>query len=392
VRQLHDYTLLLAVVLAIAGCSANTSEDQTAPPPKASDPPAAQSADASQTPSAHQPTKQSPDATGAPQSDQTADQSHPAPIPNNGQPGTPGSDAVPKITPEQIQQWLTEWAGDDAARRTEGGQQLAQAGDLALERIAHVLDHGAPELRLAAVTYLVGRVGARNKAAVAALARCLTDNDAALRHQALQAIEGLPEATLGGVVPQLVLQIANPDEDEIYRVRAIRLLGRLGSAARKSIDTMEKIVRSDSNPRVRRAALAAITKVAEPKQAEPFFVEILRSSDAIELRRSVPMWLSRVASTDDTVHTLISTFDDPDEQLRMQVNEALVAIGKPAVPALIETLSANDSVQQRRYAIYTLGKLGPLAVAAVPTLKKLRHDPNAAIASLAAAALKLIER
>jgi len=389
---LHDYTLFLAVVLAIAGCSATTSEDQTAPPPKASDPAAAQSADGSQKTSAHQPTKPSPGAAGVPQSEQTADQSRPAPVPNNGQPGTPGSAAAPTITPEQIQRWLTNWAGDDASRRTEAGQHLAQAGDLALEQIAHVLDHGAPELRWAAASYLVGRVGARNKAAVAALAHCLTDNDAALRHLALQAIQGLPEATLRGIVPQLVVQIANPDEDEIYRVRAIRLLGRLGTAARAAIDTLEKIVRSDSNPRVRRAALAAITKGAEPKQAEPFFVEILRSSDAIELRRSVPMWLSRVASTDDTVHALISAFDDPDEPLRRQVNEALVAIGKPAVPALIETLGASDSVQQRRYAIYTLGKLGPLAAAAVPTLKKLRHDPNTAIANLATAALKLIER
>jgi len=56
-------------------------------------------------------------------------------------------------------------------------------------------------------------------------------------------------------------------------------------------------------------------------------------------------------------------------------SDALVRIGRPAVPALIEALSHKDN-STRRLAAETLGKLGPLAKDSFAALTKALNDPE----------------
>ena len=115
---------------------------------------------------------------------------------------------------------------------------------------------------------------------------------------------------------------------------------------------------------------------------------IVRANDAEPPALNVPAKQGSTASA-DTVDALIAVFDNPNDEFCKDASQSLLAIGKPAVPALIRTLDC-PSVQKRRYAIYTLGKLGPMALDAIPALATQCQDPNPAISKLATAAIKLI--
>ena len=69
---------------------------------------------------------------------------------------------------------------------------------------------------------------------------------------------------------------------------------------------------------------------------------------------------------------------------------ALLAIGRPAVPQLIQALE-DPNVQIRRNVVVTLGKLNTLAVEAVPALKQRLQDADPQVRALAAASLRLIQ-
>ena len=65
-----------------------------------------------------------------------------------------------------------------------------------------------------------------------------------------------------------------------------------------------------------------------------------------------------------------------NKQTRLESSQALVKIGKPAVPALIDLLHNRDHATRLR-AVNTLGELGSVAEAAIPTLQQLRaFDPK----------------
>jgi HEAT repeat protein len=61
-----------------------------------------------------------------------------------------------------------------------------------------------------------------------------------------------------------------------------------------------------------------------------------------------------VASDPDTINELIATLGDHNGLVRQRARYSLVAIGKPAVPALIETLTSPNS-HLRWEAAKTLG-------------------------------------
>lgn len=73
---------------------------------------------------------------------------------------------------------------------------------------------------------------------------------------------------------------------------------------------------------------------------------------------------------------------------REEAMQQLVAAGEEAVPGLIEALSA-DSTEARRRAAQTLGKIGPPAKSAIPTLSLLLQSP---ITELNVAAIDAIAR
>ena len=114
----------------------------------------------------------------------------------------------------------------------------------------------------------------------------------------------------------------------------------------------------------------------------------LKSNLGINQLRSYRLGKPENNETNDIVK-LIRGLDN--KRIWSKNARGLVKIGKPAVPALIEALRAQDH-RIRNRAIYTLGQLGKSAVPAIPTLRELRlRDPNDFIRSQAESALKKIE-
>ena len=93
----------------------------------------------------------------------------------------------------------------------------------------------------------------------------------------------------------------------------------------------------------------------------------------------------------ETDHIAKLIQDLGNTRIWLESSQALVKIGKPAVPALTEALHDQDH-RIRNRVIHTLGKLGKTAWQAIPTLQKLRlSDPKDYIRSQAASVLKRID-
>lgn len=93
----------------------------------------------------------------------------------------------------------------------------------------------------------------------------------------------------------------------------------------------------------------------------------------------------------DTIGTLFSITDDSDQAVREAAVQAIGAIGKEAVPVLIQLIS-HSCKYVRRNAVWSLGKLGPEAAPAVRSLCHTLHDPDPRTAGGAAQALGAIGR
>jgi hypothetical protein len=79
-----------------------------------------------------------------------------------------------------------------------------------------------------------------------------------------------------------------------------------------------------------------------------------------------------------------------DKRILVACNNALLAMGKEIVPSMISLLK-DDEWEMRRGAAWILGKVGPDAKDAVPALTEALHDPNPAVRTKAADALKKIK-
>ena len=87
----------------------------------------------------------------------------------------------------------------------------------------------------------------------------------------------------------------------------------------------------------------------------------------------------------------IEDFKDESEDGMVQARAmyALVKIGAPAVPQLIEALESDD-VSVRLMALNTLGLIGADAREAIPAIKKALQDPDADVRNRAKDALEKV--
>lgn len=91
----------------------------------------------------------------------------------------------------------------------------------------------------------------------------------------------------------------------------------------------------------------------------------------------------------DVVPPLVQTLRDRDVAVRLAAGQALVQLGKPAVPFLLAALKEDDADWQTAI-IVILGRIGAAAREAVPALEGLRDDET--IGPPAADALARIQR
>jgi len=287
-------------------------------------------------------------------------------------------------------EWLTMMDSQAAVERRAASDSLDQLEQRAIPFVVWGLRRGTPAQRRGAATFLIGRVGPRDQAVAEALIQALQSDDAALRHAALQAVEKMDDEHLVRAVPALIALAKNPDETQAYRSRAVRAIAKLERSGEQGAATLIELAKDGSAGAVRRACYYAIAKVAPGDVAEAFYQRQLKSNDSADLRRLAAKWLAGVATTQASLNGLVEALGDPDRSVRLESVKTLVAIGKPALPTLIEAVESPDVVQ-RRHAVLTIGKLGLLAAEAAPALRDRLDDPDQQVRELARAALGLLQ-
>lgn len=306
---------------------------------------------------------------------------------------TSGGPAAAPLDPAvmaTVQPLLVQMASDASIERQAAAESLDEMGATATQYITAALGTGTDAEKRGAAAYLIGRVSLQDDATLEVLIGALGAPDDVLRHNALQAIEKLSDKQLRRALTALAEFAKNAKEETAYRVRAVRAMAKLGAAGREKAPDLFQMARDEATPELQRSAIDAIGKVAAPEEAEAFFLELLKNSPQKDIRRLAATRLIQAVQSPQAVVGLIAAFSDAEAEVRNATINALVAIGRPAVPELIKALD-DPNVQVRRRAVLTLGKLNTLAVAAVPDLQKKLQDADPEVRGLAAASLKIIQ-
>ncbi len=305
------------------------------------------------------------------------------------------SSAVDRVSLDaDLVRQFADLASDAAVERAAAAESLEQAGQAAYHQALAVLssDPSADDVaRRGAMRFLVGRVPPSDRRAIECVSSSLTDSDVALRHTALQVVERLPDEQAIVSLPGLLAMAGDTGDSDTYREKAIHAIADLGRLAETAAGELESLATSTAGLRVRRAAFYALSKAAEPARAEAFFVAQIKANSEPELRRLAARWLAEVATNDACLTALVLAMNDSEKEVRRAASDALLSIGRPAVAPLVEALGSPER-QLRRYAIFTLGKLGPLAEPAVGPLEKLTDDADPELSELARVSIRLIRR
>jgi len=191
--------------------------------------------------------------------------------------------------------------------------------------------------------------------AVPALMEALCDNNPKIRSAACTALGQIGDNT---AVPKLIKCL---NDNAIYvRIAACTALGQIGDPS-----AVPALIACLDQQDVSEAAANALVQIGKP--AVPALIETLTNpSERVRIAACTALGQIRDASA---AHALIACLDKRD--ISKVAANALVQIGKPAVPALIEALkSENDFV--RRAACIALGQIGDPA--AVSELAKCLQD------------------
>jgi len=266
----------------------------------------------------------------------------------------------------------------------------------------------------------LGKLGPGAKDAFSHLVAAAEDRDQPVREAAVHALGGFGTMALSTLVTFLL------HSDKYVRRNAVWSLGKLGPQAKPALPSLCQALR-DEDPRTASGAAQALGSMGEKAaDAVAALAEAMRGTNVV-LCRLAAKALSQVGRP--AMATLISHLKNHDPFVR---GEAAVAIGwigsaaEEAVPVLIDMLAPNVSARTpphgsqktqhhhsgtvtpvvstpivtgetttvdiaRSYAAQALGRIGPAANAAVPTLLHVVDDPCEQVRQMAETALRQIQ-
>jgi HEAT repeat protein len=176
-----------------------------------------------------------------------------------------------------------------------------------------------------------------------------------------------PKAELKQNMPQLMaaLKSANPE----VRAEAANALGNLGPDAKPAIPQLTQMLK-DPNQNVRGKAARALAEAGP--EAVPSLTAALKDQEARPYAAAALAEFRPVPQ--DALGALIDNLKEESPEQRGPAQAALISIGPPAVPPLIDTLKDKE---RRNGAALTLGRIGKPAEPALPNLLEGLRDPDA---------------
>ena len=304
----------------------------------------------------------------------------------------------PDSWPEEVpsaekppRQWLIELGSTDVKRRRVALEHFDTIGGDAVREFLAALADPSPEVRRGAAFGLLGRFDDRVPQMVEAFMEALDDDDRAVRHIALQAFNEMDRALVLDAVPRLAAMLDPDREEKHIRQQIVRKLGQLGPDARAALVPLARAAETDPESDVRAAALYALSRVAEsPADALPAMQKILREDADPKLRRLAAVRMAQYGDrAAGAVGALAAALEDKSPTVRAAAADTLAAIGPPAASALAERFTHKDR-EVRMLAIYAVGKIGPNAKHLAPKIEPLLEDDDKDVRSIAELTLRRI--
>jgi HEAT repeat protein len=233
------------------------------------------------------------------------------------------------------------------------------------------------DIRLRAASALAS-VEPDAKVVLAPLVRLMADQGAGVRATAARALGYIapPEAALPALIGAL------DDQDADVRRAAADSITSIGPAVR-SATTRLVLLLDDPIEEVQNSAVEAIGKASLPEVGVPALIARYERA-TVNNRKAMLQALANLAPEDTRVRALLLA-GLADDSVRGKALSILSSESKrdpnswmaEAVPALL-SIAGDDTCSQamRVTSLFTLGRLGPAAAAAVPGLEKLREDAS----------------
>jgi len=243
----------------------------------------------------------------------------------------------------------------------------------------------------------LGKLGRVGFPALKDLGEALKDKDAAARGAAAQTIgifSGLDPELGKEFVPALAKCLN--DDNAAVRQQAAFALGRVGAATEPATAALIDALGKEKDASVRKEILKTFASLgAAASMAAAAVLSSLQDAN-VEVRQAAAIALARISPPADlAMPKLLKAIHDPDKSVRCHAIHALGALGKPAVsaiPELIEILRKDDTADVRLAAIEELASFGPDAKAALDSLTVASKDGRPAIREAAQEALKKIQQ
>jgi len=287
------------------------------------------------------------------------------------------------------------------ARNMDGPTSLQVASFL-----ARVLADGDLEKRVAAAR-AVGRMGAEGKSAAPALLVALKNPNPGLRREAACALARIG-AHAEDAVPVLVEALQDPDAPR--RVEAVDALAALGPAASQAAPALAALLAEPYRFRTRWGAkqwppVHGIMAFQEEQKkrgmmdaaeeealirigapALPTLMEVFRAGDWLAREAVLRVLHGMGAAADCVIPVLAGTLDKEKAHARSYM--VVITLGRlGAVPELTRWVVEDDQPYVREWAAHGLGRIGPRAKAAVPALINALEDDYYNVRHAAAEAL-----
>jgi HEAT repeat protein len=207
------------------------------------------------------------------------------------------------------------------------------------------------KIRLHAVKSLANWPSELEPKAIAALAKVIDDPDPRIRKVAIQTLGEIgPRAREWSGGPKFSAQLAKlfQDKDGPSKRAAVWAYGQVGIDTQEELQPLFDVLKSPS-PDLRGLALASLA-------------QYVHEETTAEMRAGI---LDRVADS----------LADKDARMQRLAAETVLKGGVDSVPGLIRVLDSGTG-NSRLWAALVLGEIGPVANAAVPSLRKALNEAS----------------
>lgn len=268
--------------------------------------------------------------------------------------------------------------------RIEATVALGAIGPAAIPALTEALKSSNRYQRMGACLSL-GHMAANAKDAIPALEAAFKDKNASVRAHAAQAVWRIDRTRAGDIVS--VLADALKDDNRAVKMGAVITLGQIGKAAKDAVPALRPLLGSDDPELCIKAALTLYQ--IDPKDAADAAKALIGAFDNKDVSiqaESAAALCELGANAKDVVPALGKALVGPDEMRSHVAAQTLGAIGKAAVPALVEGLQSNKA-DVRWDVLTALGNIGPDASAAALPVAAVLTDADPSFRTEAARTL-----